>query len=84
MFSYIILWEKVKNNGNRVFFIGVGGISMSALAKLTKHGGNVVAGSDAQNSHIIEGLKTQFKVFVGHNEKNIKHLNQTWWFTVVQ
>lgn len=61
-----------KNNGNRVFFIGVGGISMSALAKLTKHGGNVVAGSDAQNSHIVESLKTQFKVFVGHNEKNIK------------
>ena len=40
------------NPGARVYFIGIGGISMSGLAKLAKHAGFVVAESGATASEV--------------------------------
>ncbi|MBQ4190853.1 MAG: hypothetical protein II641_03340, partial [Clostridiales bacterium] len=44
------------NPGARVYFIGIGGISMSGLAKLAKHAGFVVGGSDNHPSERTEEL----------------------------
>ena len=44
------------NPGARVYFIGIGGISMSGLAKLAKHAGFVVGDSDNHPSERTEEL----------------------------
>jgi UDP-N-acetylmuramate--alanine ligase len=40
----------------KIHFIGVGGIGMSALARLFLHEGKIVSGSDATQSHITKAL----------------------------
>lgn len=44
------------NPGARVYFIGIGGISMSGLSKLAKHAGFVVGGSDNHPSERTQEL----------------------------
>ncbi len=57
---------------NYIYFIGIGGISMSGLAELMLDEGCKVAGSDKCSSHIIEKLKKLgAEIFIEHNEKNI-------------
>lgn len=59
---------------NRIFFIGVGGISMSALCLLSASFGAECAGSDMVMSHITDNLTKQgIKVFSEHNANNIKN-----------
>ena len=61
------------NEYNRIFFIGVGGISMSALCQLAVHFGADCAGSDVTMSHITNNLiRIGVKVFGEHNSINIK------------
>ena len=61
------------NEYNRIFFIGVGGISMSALCQLAVHFGADCAGSDVTMSHITNNLSSiGVKVFILHNAVNIK------------
>lgn len=56
----------------RVHFIGIGGISMSALAEILLKNGYSVSGSDERMSPLIEKLsKSGAEVFIGHDEKNI-------------
>lgn len=43
----------------RVHFIGIGGIGMSGLARLYKHEGAVVTGSDAHQTELTEALKKE-------------------------
>ena len=63
---------KIKNYNN-IFFVGLGGISMSALAVLLKKSGKQVSGSDICKSEITKNLKKQgIKVFHKHCAKNIK------------
>ena len=57
---------------NNIFFVGIGGISMSALATLCKKQGANVSGSDLKSSVIISNLKKLgIKVFLKHKGKNI-------------
>ena len=42
--------------GKRVFFVGIGGCSMSGLAKMLKWLGCEVAGSDRTRSHKTDAL----------------------------
>ena len=57
----------------RYHFIGICGISMSALAVHLSHTGNVVQGSDIKPNEIADVLKSEnIKVFTGHNGENIK------------
>ena len=42
---------------NNIFFVGIGGVSMSALAVFCKNKGVNVCGSDNSHSEIILGLK---------------------------
>lgn len=57
---------------NKIHFIGIGGVSMSALALLLKDRGFSVQGSDNQQSKSTENLeKNGIKVYIGHNSENI-------------
>lgn len=43
--------------GNSVYFIGIGGVGMSALARILINEGCIVRGSDVQSSSLISGLE---------------------------
>ena len=62
-------------NGLHIYFIGIGGISMSGLAKLTAHFGAIVEGSDVgKNNQQIENLQNLgVKVNPFHSAENIKN-----------
>ena len=47
------------NQGAKVYFIGIGGISMSGLSKLAKHAGFVVGGSDNHPSERTQELASE-------------------------
>ena len=53
-------------------FIGIGGVGMSALAKILIELGCEISGSDAKDSPTLDMLKNLgAKIFVGHKAKNI-------------
>jgi UDP-N-acetylmuramate--alanine ligase len=57
---------------NRVHFIGIGGIGMSALAFSLLHKGKRVTGSDKKTSNIVDKLRAAgAEVFIEHNELNL-------------
>lgn len=59
--------------GARIFFVGIGGISMSGLAELSQDYGYKVGGSDMHMSHRILLLEEKgIPVFVGHAAENIQ------------
>lgn len=60
-------------NLTNIHFIGIGGISLSALAKLMQAEGKNVTGSDANVSHITAELESLgIKVFIGHKKNNLQ------------
>ena len=55
-----------------IFFIGLGGVSMSALAAIAHGKGYRVGGSDRVDSQMLSQLRTQgIEVFIGHNAANL-------------
>ncbi len=57
-----------------VHFIGIGGISMSALAHIMLVQGNKVSGSDRSESPIVNILKKDgAEIFIGQSAENIKN-----------
>ncbi len=66
-------WKVLKNFMNYVHFIGIGGISMSGLAKILLSNGVKVSGSDMKSSHLTDDLiKSGASVTIGHSADNIK------------
>ena len=64
---------KLINKEKSVFFIGIGGISMSALAQILKNDGYKVSGSDFKESDTVEELRNSgITVFVGHAPENVE------------
>jgi UDP-N-acetylmuramate--alanine ligase len=60
------------NAYHQVFFIGIGGISMSGLAEVLNQDGKIVSGSDQNLSDITNNLETLgIKVFKGHTSDHI-------------
>ncbi len=58
--------------GTKIHFIGIGGISMSALAKILMDDGCIVSGSDFKESNLTHHLeKSGAKIYIGHDSKNI-------------
>lgn len=56
----------------KIHFIGIGGISMSALANICINKGYEVSGSDCNESYLLDNLKSQgAKIFIGHKKENI-------------
>ncbi|MCK9444267.1 MAG: UDP-N-acetylmuramate--L-alanine ligase [Tissierellaceae bacterium] len=61
-----------KHMYSRIHFIGIGGISMSAMAEILISEGYTVTGSDAKDSPIVERLKKLGAlIYIGHSEDNI-------------
>lgn len=60
------------NGFRHIHFVGIGGISMSALSKLCLHNAIKVSGSDRANSAILNELKNLgIKIYIGHKAQNI-------------
>ena len=58
--------------GMNIYLIGIGGISMSAVAQMLVNDGCVVSGSDRAASPITDKLcEAGIKVNIGHNAENI-------------
>lgn len=58
----------------RIHLIGIGGISMSAIAETLKVWGYIVTGSDLHDSDLTDKLiKDGIDVTIGHNEENAKN-----------
>ncbi len=66
--------EKINSLAEKkVHFVGIGGISMSALAAMCLEAGGSVTGSDIKNSQRITELrKMGGEVFLKHSEDNIR------------
>ena len=60
------------NTTNKIHFIGIGGIGMSALARYFLHEGKTVSGSDRVGSNITEALaKEGVKILIPQGADNI-------------
>lgn len=58
--------------GSKIHFIGIGGISMSALARILIDDGCIVTGSDMKESHITKQLEEYGAVInIGQKSENI-------------
>ncbi len=56
-----------------IFFIGIGGISMSALAQILKNDGYTVCGSDFKDSDMVRELVSfGIPVAIGHKKENVE------------
>jgi UDP-N-acetylmuramate--alanine ligase len=61
--------EKIK----KVHFIGIGGIGVSAVAKMVLNAGKETTGSDLVASEITDDLKRRgAKIFIGHKKENLE------------
>jgi UDP-N-acetylmuramate--alanine ligase len=55
-----------------VHFVGVGGIGMSALARILRARGQVVSGSDVKDTALIEELRAEgVAIAIGHDAANV-------------
>lgn len=58
---------------SKIHFIAIGGIGMSALAKIMLEAGYKVSGSDLNRNHLVEYLENKgAEIYSGHAEENIK------------
>ena len=56
----------------KAHFVGIGGIGVSAIARMMLAEGKIVSGSDSSDSLITKELeKLGAKIFLGHNAKNV-------------
>jgi UDP-N-acetylmuramate--alanine ligase len=57
---------------NKIHFIGIGGIGMSAIARILKKEGHKVTGSDRKENAIIREMRREgIKCYIGHNSKHL-------------
>ncbi len=69
------MYNKISDieKGNVIHFIGIGGVSMSALASILLANGYKVTGSDSGSNIYTERLKEKgVTIYRGHNEENAK------------
>jgi UDP-N-acetylmuramate--alanine ligase len=61
--------EKAK----KIHFVGIGGIGISALARMMLEQGKIVTGSDMSDSNVVQELKTLgAKIHKGHGEEHVE------------
>ncbi len=62
----------MKKTRNKIHFIGIGGIGMSAIARILNRRGFGVSGSDEKATPLIKKMRSEgIKCFIGHSEKNL-------------
>lgn len=60
------------NKIKKIHFIGIGGIGLSAIARLMKERGKEISGSDLSASLMVKKLeKLGIKIYIGQSEENI-------------
>ncbi len=63
------------NNINKIHFVGIGGIGMSAIAEVLHHQGFRISGSDRELNDVTERLRDLgIEIFEGHSASNIKDI----------
>jgi len=63
----------LNNNTTSIHFIGIGGVSMSSLAKLLKNDGHKISGSDIrESSNVLELKSAGIEVFIPQSADNIR------------
>ncbi|HQJ41449.1 MAG TPA: Mur ligase domain-containing protein, partial [Exilispira sp.] len=61
------------DSSKHIYFIGIGGIGLSALARLYKESGKLVSGSDINKSMITDSLETlNIHIFSPQSISNIE------------
>jgi UDP-N-acetylmuramate--alanine ligase len=66
-----MLKQTIKN-ANKIFLVGIGGVSMCALAEVLINKGFDITGSDIQDGEAVNTLREKgIKVIIGHNAANI-------------
>ena len=61
-------------SSQKIYFIGIGGIGVSAVARMNLAQGKEIYGSDMRDSTTIQDLvKLGCRVSIGHNADNIDH-----------
>ncbi|MCC7004620.1 UDP-N-acetylmuramate--L-alanine ligase [Candidatus Nomurabacteria bacterium] len=64
--------ENILNKSKNIHFIGIGGIGVSAVAKMMILEGKSISGSDMSDSQIIQELiKSGVKINIGHKKENL-------------
>lgn len=79
MSDYEVKWErrnrfnlKSLSDNAKIHFIALGGIGMSALARILQKAGYRISGSDLTKNHLMEYFEGQgAEVYVGHSADNI-------------
>jgi len=60
------------NKIKKIHFIGIGGVGVSAIARMARLKGIKVTGSDISTGKMIERIKNiGGKVFIGHKKENL-------------
>ena len=68
------MFKKSFGTVKHIYFIGIGGIGMSAIAKIILAMGYQVSGSDlTKNETIEEFLSSNIKIYLGHRRTNISN-----------
>lgn len=63
---------QILKRAKKIFFIGIGGVSMSSLAHISKENGYEVAGSDRSATKVTDELeKAGIKIFCEHSAENV-------------
>ncbi len=69
----IVHSAKLEDISGPLHFVGIGGIGMSALARLALERGIAVSGSDKQESEVTQNLEQMgARIFIGHQALNVK------------
>ncbi len=70
----MIAFDIKQNKNQHIHLIGIGGISMSAIAELLINHGYKISGSDMKDSKILDKLRSYgAEIFIGHNTNNVKN-----------
>ena len=65
-------YKQTIKNANNIFMVGIGGVSMCALAEVLRSKGFNISGSDMQESEAVDNLREKgFSVVIGHSAENI-------------
>ena len=65
-------FEKIASKGGIIYFIGIGGIGMSAIASILNHRGYKVQGSDISENQNVKRLQAEgIKIDLGHSRGNL-------------
>jgi len=63
----------IDNDSKKFHLIGIGGISMSAIAQMLKDEGNIVTGSDKSESKQVKILRDKgIDVTIGHDISKVR------------